>query len=464
MASKQNVISLYPARDQRPKHIYDKLEDARERRAKALENREAANSSAPVPAEVRTVVRQMTEGASPDSVDAKKPAESDAMPYARTDLAAPREKRLPKGLMVVTLMAALGLIGLLLLPREEAEAVAVAPSVNAQATGIVPGAPEETEASLTAPAVTEDFAGLSPRGSDAAPMRVSSDMAIPAVEAMPVAVPELPRTAVLTAPPSLGAVADDGHPAVELPDVATFLDRSFAARLISPDRDAPPLVSPASEGLPARPTLRPEVVAATAVAEPVPMLQNEEAPASAVFAGKEVFLHAPDALPADRIAALQSEVEALGVPAVEVRLTGFRISTANVRYFHAADAEAAAAVAEAIGADLRDFTAFRPSPRDGLIELWMDGAPKARAPSQPVTSQRVVSTTRTTTTRSAATTRPRDGDGTSLLGTVLRDVATTIESGAKKTVEVVSGGVSSGVDKVTSGIGKAKGKGRDKTR
>ena len=52
----------------------------------------------------------------------------------------------------------------------------------------------------------------------------------------------------------------------------------------------------------------------------------------------------------------------------------FRISSNHVRFYHAADAEAAAALAAEIGGPARDFTTFSPAPPEGLIEVWLAGS------------------------------------------------------------------------------------------
>ena len=51
----------------------------------------------------------------------------------------------------------------------------------------------------------------------------------------------------------------------------------------------------------------------------------------------------------------------------------FTISETNIRYFHPADRAAAEDLAGALGARLRDFTGYSPSPPDGTIELWLAG-------------------------------------------------------------------------------------------
>ena len=82
--------------------------------------------------------------------------------------------------------------------------------------------------------------------------------------------------------------------------------------------------------------------------------------------------------------------------------------------------------------------------------------------AQPLAARRTATPIRTLTRTFAPArvqTRARDGGGgSSLLESMVRDVTTTLRSGAKKTVDSVEKGVSSGVDRVSSGLGKANGK------
>ena len=73
---------------------------------------------------------------------------------------------------------------------------------------------------------------------------------------------------------------------------------------------------------------------------------------------------------------------------------GVTISTANVRYFHAADRPAAAEIAALLGAalgsypEIRDFTDFTPPPSEGSVEVWLPGeaaAVTARRATRPDT-------------------------------------------------------------------------------
>ena len=66
------------------------------------------------------------------------------------------------------------------------------------------------------------------------------------------------------------------------------------------------------------------------------------------------------------------------------------MSQTNLRFFHDADAPAAADVAALLAAPLagaaptvRDFTHFVPAPAAGAIELWIAGEPPASAAAPP---------------------------------------------------------------------------------
>lgn len=103
-----------------------------------------------------------------------------------------------------------------------------------------------------------------------------------------------------------------------------------------------------------------------------PEVPVERPPAVSLIPGP-VILHAPASVADAELAEAVSRLGAAGVPLGEPSRVDFTVSESNVRYFHATDAEAAAAVAEAIGARLRDFTSFAPAPPAGTIEVWLAG-------------------------------------------------------------------------------------------
>ena len=112
------------------------------------------------------------------------------------------------------------------------------------------------------------------------------------------------------------------------------------------------------------------------------------------FAGLDVVLWAPEATPDERVAEVEQSLIEAGFVSDPANRMDIRITQDQVRYFQPSSAEAAAILASSIGARLRDFTSFRPSPPEGTIEVWLQGesvsAPPptrvARAP-RPTTRQ-----------------------------------------------------------------------------
>jgi hypothetical protein len=76
---------------------------------------------------------------------------------------------------------------------------------------------------------------------------------------------------------------------------------------------------------------------------------------------------------ADQVAGAEAaaQLQSAGFRAVETAETGIAIRETNVRFYHGADAAAAAVIAEQLGTTARDFTAFSPRPPQGLIEVWL---------------------------------------------------------------------------------------------
>jgi len=102
-----------------------------------------------------------------------------------------------------------------------------------------------------------------------------------------------------------------------------------------------------------------------------------------------VVLNAPETVDEADLAALVDALGAEGFVLAEPNRVDITISQSNVRFFHPEDAAAAAAVADALGADPRDFTAFSPAPPAGTIEVWLSGRGDGVAPakSRPTSGQ-----------------------------------------------------------------------------
>ena len=164
-----------------------------------------------------------------------------------------------------------------------------------------------------------------------------------------------PEVAVPPAPDESGAepILFDGSPALPEPE-----NSAIAAPPARPGGDEAPPIRVAFDPMPRTPP-----------ADPLP---GVEAPIFIPDRDLRVVLNAPRTVSDDRLAGV---VEALTAGGVQPRAqrVNMNISTANVRYFHPGDAEAAAIMAEGIGALLRDFTDFEPKPPEGLIEIWLAG-------------------------------------------------------------------------------------------
>lgn len=76
-------------------------------------------------------------------------------------------------------------------------------------------------------------------------------------------------------------------------------------------------------------------------------------------------------------------IAGLGIPEAPPRTTGFNISQTHLRYYHPEDARAAQMLGDRIGAPVRDFTAHRPSPNVGLVEVWVAGTSPQPARTTP---------------------------------------------------------------------------------
>lgn len=87
-----------------------------------------------------------------------------------------------------------------------------------------------------------------------------------------------------------------------------------------------------------------------------------------------IQIHAPTSVPEKDVRDLTTKLKNMGLPLRPVSRVSFRISSSNVRFFHAEDSSAAQALAETVGATVRDFTDYTPSPPDGTIEVWLASA------------------------------------------------------------------------------------------
>lgn len=136
---------------------------------------------------------------------------------------------------------------------------------------------------------------------------------------------------------------------------------------------APLPALPEAIGLPASLTL-PEAAAPAPGDRPlapqsVPFPVARPAPVG----GITLVVHAPAALTDAELATAADAFAAAGFDTIEPKSVDLTIKQTNVRYFSPEDEPAAATIAEALGAKLRDFTDFSPQPPDGTVEIWLAG-------------------------------------------------------------------------------------------
>lgn len=139
----------------------------------------------------------------------------------------------------------------------------------------------------------------------------------------------------------------------------------------------------AAQRPPPRPALpAPEIeapVAEVARAAPPPV----DAAPPGTLRDIELVLHVPTGVAASARDALIEAARSAGFAVDLTRPASVTISRTNVRFYHSEDAEAARALAAAIGARARDFTSFRPLPPLGIVEIWMAGSAGRGQASRP---------------------------------------------------------------------------------
>ena len=152
--------------------------------------------------------------------------------------------------------------------------------------------------------------------------------------------------------------------------------RVALTRTAAPSLDALPNESVAEAPEVATPWPKPRPERAFEVAD----VEAETIPTLPVPVARDirVVLNAPRTVPDESLAAVIDALQQSGANP-DPRRVNLTISTSNVRYFHSEDAEAAAVIANGIGARLRDFTDFQPAPPEGLVEIWLAGSEIASA-------------------------------------------------------------------------------------
>ena len=157
-------------------------------------------------------------------------------------------------------------------------------------------------------------------------------------------------------------------------DIAT--PEASDARSLAPVRRIAPIVSPDA----------PEGIEQSLLVEAAPLfLPDDSAPqqVEVLTAPLKLTILVPSDAGLQAAEQIAEDVLARGHVLTRVQTVDMRISERNIRYFHAADRTEAARLAEAYGAELKDFTWFQPKPEPGTTELWLSGRGSAAASGNP---------------------------------------------------------------------------------
>ena len=130
------------------------------------------------------------------------------------------------------------------------------------------------------------------------------------------------------------------------------------------DLTAPVLTAPVGADLPSPP--------------PIPSANAASLASSTI----EVVLHVPPSVGAAEQGILVDALHAETVTLTGPVTVGFTIGETHLRYYHAVDEPAVMEVAALLDVPIRDFTNYRPSPREGVVEIWMAGQAGRAARSQ----------------------------------------------------------------------------------
>ncbi|NNE87770.1 MAG: hypothetical protein HKN27_06805 [Silicimonas sp.] len=322
MASSPNSKATNRSRQTR-KNLYDRLEDARNRRAEVLAHKPAANDIARRPVDVSRDDPEPQLARFPKIV-----MPSTNLPEA--DIALP-ERRTKSPIFVFS-----GLI---------VAAVLVVLIATPSGTGPQPSA---AVAALETP-LGDDASVVSPATSSDMPLRREEKRRLSAI-ALPRALP--PQGLTGPQPQALVGVENARPPSA----IDTSEALLFGVSAVKRAQNATFPLAPVNE-LPF--TFDMPVTLRVSLNIPV---QSSQSDINAV------------------LRALEQSRHEVGAP----RSVNFVVRDTQVRFFHQSDAQAATELAGDIGGIARDFTDFSPTPPDGLVEVYVSGRNQpARPPAAP---------------------------------------------------------------------------------
>ncbi|MEO1453599.1 MAG: hypothetical protein AAFV31_07240 [Pseudomonadota bacterium] len=195
---------------------------------------------------------------------------------------------------------------------------------------------------------------------------------------------EIGDTALPPADAGLSAVAPETE--AQIPALTAALAASIPQLAPSAADGVPVALLASRSALPAD-ALFPQALAAPSLPVSLPQEYVTAPPSRDVWAPRglalalerefQVILTATAAMSENRFNGYVEAAEATGLPLAASQRVGFAITRDQVRFFHADDITAAGTLADALSAELRDFTGFSPKPPAGTLEVYLSNSTDA---------------------------------------------------------------------------------------
>ncbi|WP_299813620.1 hypothetical protein [uncultured Jannaschia sp.] len=119
----------------------------------------------------------------------------------------------------------------------------------------------------------------------------------------------------------------------------------------------------------------------------------------AARSGLRLVVHAPPSVGTEGRNAVSDALQSADLPVADPITVNLTISETHLRFYHEEDRAAAQAIAGLLDIRARDFTSYRPTPQDRIVEIWMEGRgtrggrrtaqPSGRAPQLPELVDRI---------------------------------------------------------------------------